>query len=115
VRISRIALVGLIISLGAAQLKYPVAIAAQATAAININTADAATLSRELVGIGMKRALAIVEYRQKYGPFKSADEMALVKGIGPVAIAKNRDRILVVTPKAVKPAAVPPAAVAPRR
>jgi competence protein ComEA len=60
---------------------------------VNINTADAATLSRELKGIGMKRAQAIVEYRQKNGPFKSAEELALVKGIGPAALAKNRDLI----------------------
>ena len=60
---------------------------------VNINTADAATLSRELKGIGMKRAEAIVEYRRKFGPFKSADELAAVKGIGPSAIQKNRDLI----------------------
>lgn len=60
---------------------------------VNINTADAATLSRELKGIGIKRAEAIVEYRRKFGPFKSADELALVKGIGPSAIQKNRDFI----------------------
>ena len=60
---------------------------------VNINTADAATLARELSGIGLKRAQAIVEYRQKHGPFRSADELALVKGIGPAAISKNRDNI----------------------
>jgi competence protein ComEA len=60
---------------------------------VNINTADAATLSRELQGIGLKRAQAIIEYRQKHGPFKSVDELALVKGIGPAAIAKNRELI----------------------
>ncbi len=60
---------------------------------VDINTADAATLSRELKGIGMKRAQAIVEYRQKHGPFKSADELALVKGIGPAAITRNRELI----------------------
>ncbi len=60
---------------------------------VNINTADAATLSRELKGIGMKRAEAIVEYRRKFGPFKSADELAAVKGIGPSAIQKNRELI----------------------
>ncbi len=62
-------------------------------AQVNINTADAATLARELKGIGLKRAQSIVEYRQKHGPFKSADELALVKGIGPAAISKNRDLI----------------------
>lgn len=64
-------------------------------AQVNINTADAATLAKELQGVGLKRAQAIVEYRQKHGPFKSADELALVKGIGPAAIDKNRDRILI--------------------
>jgi competence protein ComEA len=57
---------------------------------VNINTADAATLSRELKGVGVKRAQAIVDYRKVHGPFKSADELALVKGIGPAAIDKNR-------------------------
>jgi len=71
---------------------------------VNINTADAATLSRELKGIGMKRAEAIVEYRRRFGPFKSADELALVKGIGPAAIQKNRDFIRTDVKHAAKPA-----------
>jgi competence protein ComEA len=79
---------------------------------VNINTADAATLSRELKGIGMKRAQAIIEYRQKHGPFKSADELALVKGIGPAAISKNRELIRIdvkpVSKAAQNPAASPP-------
>ena len=62
---------------------------------VNINSADAATLSRELKGIGMKRAQAIVDYRKAHGPFRSADELALVKGIGPSAIEKNRADIRV--------------------
>jgi len=62
-------------------------------AQVNVNTADAATLARELKGIGIKRAEAIVAYRQKHGPFKSVDELALVKGIGPAAISKNRELI----------------------
>jgi competence protein ComEA len=62
---------------------------------VNVNTADAATMARELNGVGLKRAEAIVEYRQKHGPFKSVDELALVKGIGAAAIAKNRESIRV--------------------
>jgi competence protein ComEA len=62
---------------------------------VNINTADAATLSRELKGIGAKRAQAIVDYRKAHGPFRSADELALVKGIGPSVIGKNRADIKV--------------------
>jgi competence protein ComEA len=60
---------------------------------VNINTADAATMAKELNGVGLKRAQAIVEYRQKNGPFKSVDELALVKGIGAAAVAKNRELI----------------------
>ena len=60
---------------------------------VNINTADAATLAKELKGVGPKLADAIVEYRQKHGPFKSADELTLVKGIGAAAISKNREFI----------------------
>jgi competence protein ComEA len=62
---------------------------------VNINTADAATLAKELKGVGPKLADAIVEYRQKHGPFKSADELSLVKGIGAAAIARNRELIRV--------------------
>jgi competence protein ComEA len=74
---------------------------------VNINTADAAALSRELKGIGIKRAEAIVEYRRKFGPFKSADELALVKGIGPAAIQKNREFIRIDVKQAAKPASEP--------
>lgn len=68
--------------------------AAQALAApVNINTADAATIARELKGIGIKRAQSIVDYRTKNGPFKSADELRLVKGIGVKVIQNNRAEI----------------------
>jgi len=72
---------------------------------VSINTADAATLARELKGIGLKRAQSIVDYRVKNGPFKSADELALVKGIGKAAIDRNRTDIRIDGVKAVtKPA-----------
>ena len=63
--------------------------------AVNINTADAESLASELNGIGETKAVAIVEYRQQNGPFKSADDLALVKGIGEGTIDKNRDNIVV--------------------
>jgi len=58
--------------------------------AVNINTADAATIASELKGIGLKRAQAIVEYRTKHGPFRSADELSQIKGVGAKVIQKNR-------------------------
>jgi competence protein ComEA len=82
---------------------------------VNINTADAASLSRELKGIGIKRAEAIVEYRRKFGPFKSADELALVKGIGPAAIQKNREFIRIDVKQAAKSAPEPARVTPPKR
>ena len=63
-------------------------------AQVNINTADAAMLSAELVGIGEKKAEAIIAYREANGPFKSAGELANVKGIGENTLMKNADNIL---------------------
>ena len=62
---------------------------------VNVNTADAKTISAELKGIGLSKARAIVEYRQKHGPFKNADELALVKGIGERTVDINRADIKV--------------------
>ena len=62
---------------------------------VDINTADAETISAELKGIGLSKARAIVEYRKKHGPFKSADDLSLVKGIGERTVEINRDDILV--------------------
>ena len=61
---------------------------------VNINTADAATIDRVLLNIGPSKAEAIVAYRKANGAFKSADQLALVKGIGLKTIEKNRDRIV---------------------
>lgn len=49
---------------------------------INLNTADEATLQRELSGVGAVKAKAIVAYREANGDFTSADELLEVKGIG---------------------------------
>ena len=62
---------------------------------VNVNTADAETISTELKGIGMSKAQAIVEYRKKHGPFKNADELSLVKGIGERTVDMNRTDIRV--------------------
>ncbi len=62
-------------------------------AEVNINTADAITLSRELVGVGEKKAQAIIEYRTQHGPFKQVEELARVKGISTRTLEKNRHNI----------------------
>jgi competence protein ComEA len=62
---------------------------------VNINTADAKTLARELDGIGPAKAQAIVDYRQKNGTFKTADDLLKVEGIGAKVLEQNRDNIRV--------------------
>lgn len=62
---------------------------------VNINTADAATIDRVLLNIGPAKAEAIVAYRKANGAFRSAEQLALVKGVGLKTIEKNRDRIVV--------------------
>lgn len=60
---------------------------------VNVNTADAATLAKELVGVGEKLAQAIVEERAK-GEFKDAADLAKrVKGIGDAILEKNKDNL----------------------
>lgn len=62
---------------------------------VNINTADAATLDRVLDGVGPAKAEAIIAYRKANGAFRSADQLASVKGIGLATVERNRDRIVV--------------------
>ena len=71
-------------------------------APVNINTADAKTLATNIKGIGDKKAEAIVQYRDKHGLFKSADDLIKVKGIGPNLVEKNRDVLLVKSSKKSK-------------
>ena len=68
---------------------------AAATEKVDINVADVPTLDRVLLNIGPAKAEAIVAYRQANGPFRSVEQLALVKGIGLKTIEKNRDRIVV--------------------
>lgn len=75
-------------------LFFALAGAAIAGETVNINTADAATIDRVLVNIGPAKAQAIVDYRKANGAFRSAEQLALVKGIGLKTVEKNRDRIV---------------------
>jgi competence protein ComEA len=60
---------------------------------VDINTADAATIAKELQGIGPNLAQAIVAYREKNGAFRNADELRKIKGIGAKVLEKNRANI----------------------
>ena len=56
---------------------------------VDINTANAETIAAELNGIGLSKAKLIVEYREKHGPFRSAEDLSLVKGIGERTVERN--------------------------
>lgn len=62
---------------------------------VNVNTADANTIAAQLNGVGLAKARAIVEYRKKHGPFRSVDDLSLVKGIGDRTVDLNRADILI--------------------
>ncbi len=61
---------------------------------VDLNSADAETIARELNGVGVTRAEAIVEYREQYGAFASPDELLNVSGIGPHILKVNEANIV---------------------
>ncbi|MCH7741124.1 MAG: helix-hairpin-helix domain-containing protein [Proteobacteria bacterium] len=61
---------------------------------VNINQANAETLASVLNGVGIRRAEAIVAYREKNGKFYSAEELSAVRGIGLRTVEKNESRIV---------------------
>lgn len=61
---------------------------------VNINTADAQKIADSLVGLGLKKAQAVVDYRTKNGEFKTLEDLNKVPGIGDKTIEKNKADIL---------------------
>jgi competence protein ComEA len=45
---------------------------------VSINNASAEELAQALNGVGLKKAQAIVSYREEYGPFKTVDDLKQV-------------------------------------
>ncbi|BFM16519.1 hypothetical protein R50073_27020 [Maricurvus nonylphenolicus] len=60
---------------------------------VNINSADAEVIAEILKGIGLKKAQAIVAWREKHGKFTSLEQLTEIKGIGEATLAKNDGRI----------------------
>ncbi|HEX7778031.1 MAG TPA: helix-hairpin-helix domain-containing protein [Vicinamibacterales bacterium] len=71
---------------------------AAAAAQVNLNTATVAELAK-LPGIGPAVAARIVEYRQKNGGFKKAEELMNVRGIGEKTFLKLKPLVTVTPPK----------------
>ena len=64
------------------------------TEPIDLNTASLEELDR-LPGVGPATAAAIVDHRERSGPFASVDELIEVRGIGEAKLAQLRDRVRV--------------------
>ena len=62
---------------------------------VNINTADKEALMSSIKGVGEKRAEAIIAYREQNGDFKSVEDLAEVRGVGPSIVEKNMDNLSV--------------------
>ncbi|MGO4501847.1 MULTISPECIES: ComEA family DNA-binding protein [unclassified Dyella] len=106
--------------IAAALLVLALAWPAFAATPVNVNTADAATLSNSLDGIGPSKAKAIVAYREEHGPFKTVADLSHVKGVGPATLERNRSAILLTgsgssPAPAAKLAAKPAAAAVPAK
>jgi competence protein ComEA len=76
---------------------------------VNINTADATALAKALNGVGPAKAKAIVSYREKNGPFKSVDQLAMVEGMTQKLIDKNRADIRLGAEKGAEKSGAPAA------
>lgn len=86
-----------------------------AFAAVDVNTADQATLE-SVRGIGPSRATAIIDARTKGGAFKNGADLAeRVTGIGPKSVAKLEEEGLVFGSKAATAPAAKKTASAPAK
>lgn len=63
-------------------------------AAVNVNTATQSELEG-VKGLGPSKAKAIIEYREKNGPFKSIDDLDKVKGFGKSSVEKLKGELSV--------------------
>lgn len=61
----------------------------EASDKINLNQADVKQLSKSVKGIGLKRAEAIIKYREANKGFKSIEELAQVPGLGSNFVQKH--------------------------
>ena len=67
---------------------------AKAEDKVNINEASKAELMK-LAGVGPGGAQKIIDYREAHGPFKKAQDLEKVDGVGKGVIEKNAGRIAV--------------------
>ena len=66
----------------------PPAVATQ-SGKVSINSASAEELAQAMNGVGLKKAQAIVSYREEYGPFSNIDDLRQVPGLGGSLVERN--------------------------
>lgn len=66
----------------------PPAVATQ-SGKVSINSASAQELAQAMNGVGLKKAQAIVSYREEYGPFENIDDLRQVPGLGGSLVERN--------------------------
>jgi competence protein ComEA len=79
----------------AAQKKPP-------AAPLDLNSASAAQLAT-LPGVGASTAHAIVQFREKSGPFRRVEDLRAIQGISAAKLEKIRPYVMVIPPKAAQP------------
>ena len=77
------------VALGLSSLVF----AAEPVDPVDINTASAEALAEAIHGVGLKRAQAIVLYREQHGAFSSVEQLAQVRGISAKTVERNRGRL----------------------
>ncbi|AEX53225.1 ComEA family DNA-binding protein [Rahnella aquatilis] len=71
--------------------KEQVAVAGEST--VSINTATAEEFASVMNGVGMKKAQAIISYREELGQFTDIEQLREVPGIGAALFERNKDRL----------------------
>lgn len=100
IRTLTIVLLALGLAAATAGAQVPAAKAQKSSAVatpVNLNTATVAQLD-SLPGIGKATADRIVEYRQKNGGFKKAEELMNVRGVGEKNFLKLKSLVTVAPP-----------------
>lgn len=65
----------------------------QANEKVSLNQATVEELVAALNGVGLKKAEAIVSYREQYGDFTDVEQIREVPGIGNALVERNLSRL----------------------
>ena len=60
---------------------------------VSLNQASAEELAAALNGVGIKKAEAIVSYREQYGAFTAIEQLKEVPGMGNALVERNLSRL----------------------